>query len=91
MIKIYCDRCGKEINTQTYYRINFICQNIYEPISTGEVYDRNSKSKPFSLFSSPSNPYPTPPNSDSIINYIGYCDKCIEEIMKFVNTHPKMI
>ena len=79
MIKMHCDRCGKEIKETTYYTINICTENINCITSTETVsYTKvvqNLQANTLAMFNTQKQ----------------YCRKCKDEIEKFINNYVEEI
>ena len=72
MIKMHCDRCGKEIKGTTYYTINIYAEDINPKVDyrvSAETAVQNVNTNVMALF----NAKPQ------------YCKKCRDEIEAFIN------
>lgn len=72
MIKMICDRCGKEIEGTTYYTIKIHAEDINPSIDYSQSLTtalQNFKTNSSALFKTEKQ----------------YCSKCIDEINNFIN------
>ena len=74
MIKMHCDRCGKEIKGTTYYTISIYADDINpKPVETVTYATavQNFETNTLALFNSKKQ----------------YCKKCRDEIEEFINNY----
>lgn len=75
MVKLHCDRCGKEIVGKHYHTINIYKEDIYPKRTITDYAEALSN-----VASSLQENYLAKLNS-----YKMYCDECIDDIQYFIN------